>query len=73
MLSLSQFISAAVKIGQAGLAEAPEVISLVNGAVTLLHPQDQDAAKAALADLQANNDEGFARLDAKLAAAEKLP
>ena len=73
MLSLSQFISAAVKIGQAGLAEAPEVISLVNGAVALLHPQDQEAAKAAADDLAANNDAGFLRLDAKLEAAEKRP
>lgn len=71
MISLSTFLSAATKIAQAGLAEAPEVLSLVQGAVAALHPQDQDAAKAALADLEANNDEGFARLDAKLAEAEQ--
>lgn len=71
MLSLSTFIAAAAKIAQAGLAEVPEVISLFTEAKAALHPADQDAAKAALDDLIANNAEGFARLDAKLAAAEK--
>lgn len=71
MFSLASFLSAATKIAQAGLAQAPEVISLVNESIAALHPADQETAKAALADLQANNDEGFARLDAKLAALEQ--
>lgn len=38
-------------------------------AQTMLDPLDQATAKEALADLQADNDEGHARLQAKLAAA----
>lgn len=39
---------------------------LYHAAVTALSPGDQATAKAALADLQADNDEGHARLQAKL-------
>lgn len=73
MLSLQNFLAAATKVAQAGIAHAPEVISLFSESIAALHPEDQDAAKAALADLQADNDAGFARLDAKLAAAEARP
>lgn len=70
-MNLASFLSAAVKIGQAGLQHAPEVISLLQTAKTALAPADQATAQQAIADLQAENDEGFARLDAKLAEAEK--
>jgi hypothetical protein len=58
---------------QAGpvLAKAPEFIKVYEAASQLLHPADQVTAKAALADIQADNDEGHRRLQAKLAAAAR--
>lgn len=53
------------------MAAAPEVKNLIDGAIGALHPTDQAHAKEALADLMADNDEGHARLQAKLAAAAK--
>lgn len=53
------------------IARAGEFMALFDAAVDTLNPADQATAKAALADLQADNDEGHARLQAKLAAAAK--
>lgn len=46
-----------------------EFVELYEEAVQLLKLKDQPTAKEALADIQADNDEGYARLKAKLAAA----
>lgn len=70
MIWLGTFLAGIKAIG-AAKAALPEVRSLIEGTIALLHPQDQETAKAGLADLMAENDEGFARLDAKLAEAEK--
>jgi hypothetical protein len=47
-----------------------EVRAVFEAASSLLKGEDQDAAKEALHDLANENDEGFARLDAKLEAAK---
>lgn len=52
------------------VAALPEFVELFNAGVSILKPEDQDTAKEALADLHADNAEGFARLDAKLEAAK---
>lgn len=72
-MDLASFLKAAGQIGRAGLAHAPEIISLVETGIAQLQPQDQETAKAALADIQADNDAGFERLDKKLAEAEQRP
>lgn len=51
------------------IAKAPEFIALYHEAMAALHPADQQTAKDALADIQADNDAGHARLQEKLAAA----
>ncbi|MEV4934620.1 hypothetical protein [Sphingobium sp. LSP13-1-1.1] len=51
------------------VAKAPEFVALYQAAVTVLAPPDQATAKEALKDIQADNDAGHARLQAKLAAA----
>lgn len=71
MFDLSTFLRALPVIGPV-ISAAPEVKALFDGVVTMLHPKDQATAKAALADIMADNDEGHARLQAKLAAAAKL-
>lgn len=48
------------------IAKAPEFVALFNEFTAALHPIDQTTAKAALADIQADNDAGHARLQAKL-------
>lgn len=53
------------------VAKTPEFVALYHEAMAALHPNDQATAKAALADIQADNDEGHARLQEKLAAAAK--
>lgn len=53
------------------VAKLPAFIELFHQGVATLHPADQATAKAALADIQADNDEGHARLQAKLADAAK--
>ena len=53
------------------VARAPEFIALYEAAVAALSISDQAVAKEALADVQADNDEGHARLQAKLTAAAK--
>lgn len=52
-------------------AAIPQVKGLIDGVIGTLNPKDQETAKQAYADLMADNDAGFARLDAKLAEAEK--
>lgn len=59
-------ILAALKM--AGSA-APAVESVVTTFLPLFNETDQATLKEALADAQAENDEGYARLDAKLAEA----
>lgn len=51
------------------LAALPEVKALIETAAAMLDEDDQATAKEALADLIADNDEGHARLQAKLAKA----
>ena len=53
------------------LAMTPEFIAVFEEARSLLDPIDQATAREALADLQADNDAGHARLQAKLAAAQR--
>ena len=53
------------------IAHAPEFIALFNLAKDALSADDQATAQEALADIQADNDEGHARLQAKLAAAAR--
>lgn len=50
-------------------ARAPEFIAVYQQMMLALDPGDQETAKQALADIQADNDEGHARLQARLAAA----
>ncbi|EQA97267.1 hypothetical protein [Sphingobium sp. HDIP04] len=50
------------------IAKAPEFVALYQAAASLLNDPDQATAKEALADIQVDNDEGHARLQAKLAA-----
>lgn len=53
------------------VARIPEFVALYETASSLLGEDDQQEAKEALADIQADNDEGHARLQAKLAAASR--
>ncbi|WP_257554157.1 hypothetical protein [Sphingobium sp. CFD-2] len=53
------------------IAKAPEFVALYQAASAALNPPDQATAKKALADIQADNDEGHARLQDKLAAAAR--
>jgi hypothetical protein len=50
------------------VAKAPEFVAWFNQAKSALNTQDQATLQAALADIQADNDAGHARLQAKLAA-----
>jgi hypothetical protein len=70
LATLLAFGKKAVELGGVALAKAPEFVSVYHAAVSLLHPTDQPTAKAGYEDLIADNDEGFARLDAKLEAAK---
>lgn len=45
-------------------------VELYEAAVSMLNPEDQATAKAALEDLREDNDEAHARLQAKLEAAK---
>jgi len=51
------------------VARTEEFVGWWNEVSAALHPANQETAKAALADIQADNDEGHARLQAKLAQA----
>lgn len=66
LATLLAFGKKAVELGGVALAKAPEFVAVYNEARSLLGPQDQETAKEAYQDLIADNDAGFARLDAKL-------
>lgn len=68
MFDLATFIRAAQAIGPI-LAQTPAVGRLLEQAREALAPADQETAKEALADLIADNDDGHARLQQKLAEA----
>lgn len=68
MFDLSTFLRALQAIGPVA-AQIPAVVSLIEQAKAALDPADQETAQAALADLMADNDDGHARLQQKLAAA----
>lgn len=53
------------------LARSPDFVAWWVNVSTALNPADQATAKAALADVQADNDAGHARLQAKLATAAR--
>lgn len=55
----------------AAIARAPEFIALYEAVVEMLDPEDQETAKEALADVQADNNEGHDRYQSKLAEAAK--
>lgn len=69
-MDLTKLLSVLPVVGPV-IAAAPEFIALFNTAKDMLDPADQETAKQALADIQADNDAGHARLQAKLAAAAK--
>lgn len=68
MLTLENFLKAAQVLQSLAVA-LPEVRKTLEAAAGALKIEDQDEAKAALADLIAENDERHQRLQAKLAAA----
>lgn len=70
MFDLATFLRAAQTIGPI-LAQVPAVARLLEQGKQALAPDDQATAQEALADLIADNDEGHARLQAKLAEAAK--
>lgn len=49
------------------VARTPEFVAVYQQFMVALKPGDQETAKQALADIQADNDEGHVRLQAKLA------
>lgn len=67
-MNLSTLLNALAAL-PAAAAKIPEFVELYHQAAALLDPADQDTAKATLAEIQADNDEGHARLQAKLAEA----
>lgn len=69
-MDLTKLLSVLPVVGPV-IAAAPEFIALFNTARDMLDPEDQETAKQALADIQADNDAGHARLQQKLAAAAK--
>lgn len=70
MFNLSNLLQLLPVVGPV-VARADEFIAWWGHVSTALNPADQATAKAALADVQADNDAGHARLQAKLAAAAK--
>jgi len=70
-IDLSTVLNALPVIGPIA-AQAPAFLALYEQIVATFDDQaDQDLLKDALEDIRADNDAGFARLDAKLAAAAK--
>lgn len=69
-MNLTTILNALAALGPVA-AQLPQFVELYKEVVALLDEDDQVVAKAALADIQADNDEGHARLQAKLAAAAK--
>ena len=70
MVDLKTLLSVLPVVG-AVTARAVEFKALFDQVVATFSEDDQAVAKDAYSDLMQDNDEGFARLDAKLAAAEK--
>lgn len=70
MFNLDTILKALPVVGPL-VAAAPEFRDLFNMAVQVLHPKDQETAKAAYAAAIADNDEGHDRLQRKLAEAAK--
>lgn len=68
MLPLSVFLTGIKLIG-AAQAALPEVKSVIDAAISVMHPKTQQEAIAGYQDLIADNDDGYEKLDAKLAAA----
>ena len=69
-MNLGKLIELLPIVGPA-LARAEEFTRWWDEVTAALNPADQATAKAALADIQADNDEGHARLQAKLAEAAR--
>lgn len=69
-MDLSKLLSLLPIVGPA-LARTTDFVGWFDQARKALHPTDQATAKEALADIQAENDEGHRRLQAKLAAARR--
>lgn len=70
MIPLAMILGALRHI-PAVIAAVPQVKEFFDQAIGTLREPDQKIAREAYADLMADNDAGFARLDAKLAEAEK--
>lgn len=70
MFGLGTLIGLLPKVGPV-IAKLPEFKALYDQGVAALHPTDQSTAKEAYQDLIAENAEGHARLQEKLAAAAK--
>lgn len=67
-MNLLKLLTLLDKVG-AVVARLPEFIELYEQSVAMLSEDDQAVAKEALAELQAENDEGHVSFQAKLAAA----
>lgn len=67
-MNLQTILDAARAFGPV-LGSLPAIVELIDNAVSALSEPDQDKAKAALAELRAENDALHDRLQAKLAAA----
>lgn len=64
-MNLTTILAALQAVGPIA-AQLPQFVELYKEVVALLDEDDQVVAKAALADIQADNDEGHARLQGKL-------
>ena len=71
MFNLTSLLKLLPVVGSS-IARAKEFVDWFDEVKMALHPADQATAQEALKDIQADNDEGHARLQAKLAAAAKL-
>ena len=69
-MDLTKLLSLLPIVGPA-VARAAEFGGWFHQAAAALHPADQATAKAALADIQADNDEGHRRLQEKLLQASR--
>lgn len=71
-MNLTTILAALQAVGPV-VAQLPQFVAFYREVTALLSEDDQVVAKAALADIQAENDEGHARLQAKLIAASRRP
>lgn len=69
-MNLETILDAIKHIGPA-LAGVSSIKAIIEQAIALLGPQDQEAAKASLAEMIAENDAGHQRLQGKLTEAAK--